>query len=349
MRQDTNYAYAVARIKVMENRLLKDADFDALINADPEDILSVLSGYGYQANIAVPSTAAVSENDIDPLIAFQNSLSGFFSWSVIDIMKFSPEPEALSILLYPYDFANAKICIKSIAGSRSGELPGKPKLGDSGTVNSDALWNAFIKNDFTGINYDIAYGSRKALAELTGTGNARKSDIILDKACYSSMRQAAGKCSFSTWLYLKKYLKIYADWKNYITALRIRRFSAPKELMDQAYIEGNIKKEYFLKALSDNSSVFADTPYEEFVKKEIRSGSDRKSGDMSDSDALQEIERLSDKYLEAYTDKTKNEPYKINAIFVYLNSLKREISRIRIIIVGKRAGLSGDEIRKLLA
>jgi vacuolar-type H+-ATPase subunit C/Vma6 len=353
MRQDTNYAYAVARIKVMENRLMTDADLDTLISAPRDNILSVLSGFGYQT-VQAPASGGVNETsgqdgESDPLVVFQNGLSGIFSASVKEVMKFSPEPEALSILLYPFDFANAKICVKDLASLASKEDASKPELGESGNIESDRLWNAFVKNDFDGIYPELAYASKKASQELVVSGNARKADIILDKACFNAMMSAAYGCSFLTSSYLKKYLRKYADWKNYITALRIRSASSPEELMEQAYIPGNLKPDYFVKAVKSDDMTFSGTPYEEYVKKEQLASGDRKGNDGSLKKlTVADIEELSEKYLSDHIMATKNEPNRINAVFTYLMALKKEISTIRIVTVGKRAGIADDDIRKLL-
>ena len=46
--------------------------------------------------------------------------------------------------------------------------------------------------------------------------------------------------------------------------------------------------------------------------------------------------------------KDRNEPYKINALLAFIARRRREISLIRLIIVGKRSGLDTAKIRELV-
>ena len=119
--------------------------------------------------------------------------------------------------------------------------------------------------------------------------------------------------------------------------------------MEQAYIPGNLKAGYFVKAVKSADTTFSGTPYEEYVKKESATSGDRKGTEASSKIlTVADIEELSEKYLSDFIMATKNEPYRINAIFTYLTALKKEISAIRIVTVCKRAGIDDGEIRKLL-
>ena len=53
-------------------------------------------------------------------------------------------------------------------------------------------------------------------------------------------------------------------------------------------------------------------------------------------------------YIDGQLMKDRNEPYKINALLAFIARRRREISLIRLIIVGKRSGLDAGKIRELV-
>ena len=143
MRQDTNYAYAVARIKVLENKLLKSSDLDALLSTDPVSLVDSLAAFGYPSSNRVSSEA----DDIDSqdiLTSYTEKLSDYFADTVRSVMTFSPEPEVLSCFLIPADYNNLKICVKTIANYREDIDNDLPALSKNGNVDPESLWNAFI-------------------------------------------------------------------------------------------------------------------------------------------------------------------------------------------------------------
>ena len=263
MRQDTNYAYAVARIKVMENQLLKSSDIDAFIESTPEALISALTGFGYPAL----SNSSGDQNDENDLLSvYTSELSAFFAETVRSIMKFAPEPEVLKTFLLNTDYSNVKICIKEY-GKFTAETGTAQdiRLSANGTVPVETVLNAFVKTDFEPLGAILAKAAKDASDELARSRNARNSDIIIDKYCFSAMKQAADSGCISTRRVMNKYLRIYADWKNMLTALRIKSSGSDAGLMDKAYLQGNLKKEYFNSVINSEIAPFAGTQYAKYI------------------------------------------------------------------------------------
>ncbi len=343
MRQDTNYAYAVARIKAMENKLLKSSDIDTLIDAPAEDLIEMLAGFGYPAN-ETPASNNDANNEIDPLASYTEKLTSFFAETVRAVMKFSPEPEVLACFLIPADYNNLKICIKEIVKGSASQDQAGAELSRNGTVSPEDLWNAVVKKDFSSLDLVISSAAKKALDELAKSGNSRNSDIIIDKACFTAMKESAYKGSLITRSVMNRYLYSYADWKNLLAAMRISKSGANAELLKKAYLPGNISQDYFIKVMNGVCSPFSGTKYEPFISAALGSG--QKS--QHDGKDILFIERLSENYLYGQLIKDRNEPYRINALLAYIAARKREISAVRLIAVGKRARLTSDEIRKMI-
>lgn len=343
MRQDTNYAYAVARIKVLENKLLSSSDIDALINTDPGALIASLSAFGYPS----PEHTAdeqTEDSGRDALASYTEILSGFFSEIVRSVMTFSPEPEVLRCFLIPTDFNNLKICVKNISRNPQAAEADVPELSRNGNVDPELMWNAFISNDFKKLDPVMARAAEDACAEMSKTGNARNSDILIDKACFSAMNEAVSKGCFYTRRVLGRYLSTYADWKNMLASMRIAASGAGNEMLDKAYLTGSIPKDHFKKVISGEISPFSGTRYEKFISSVL--GSKQYQG--QDIGDISFMEWLSEAFISAELMKNKNEPYRINAILAYISARKREIAAVRLIIVGKRTDLSADAIRELV-
>ncbi len=342
MRQDTNYAYAVARIKVMENQLLKSSDIDALIESTPEALISALTGFGYPAL----SNSSGDQNDENDLLSvYTSELSAFFAETVRSIMKFAPEPEVLKTFLLNTDYSNVKICIKEY-GKFTAETGTAQdiRLSANGTVPVETVLNAFVKTDFEPLGAILARAAKDASDELARSRNARNSDIIIDKYCFSAMKQAADSGCISTRRVMNKYLRIYADWKNMLTALRIKSSGSDAGLMDKAYLQGNLKKEYFNSVINSEIAPFDGTQYAKYIDAVLT-----RSGKVSQEQPdISFYEQLTSAYIDGQLMKDRNEPYKINALLAFIARRRREISLIRLIIVGKRSGLDAGKIRELV-
>lgn len=342
MRQDTNYAYAVARIKVMENQLLKSSDIDALIESTPEALISTLAGFGYPPL----SNNSADQNDEKELLSLYTSeLSAFFAGAVRSIKKFAPEPEVLNTFLLNADYSNLKICIKDYGKFSTEAVSGKElKLSPNGTVLPEKILDAFVRSDFASLGGLMSDAAKAASAELSKSMNSRNSDIIIDKYCFSAMKQAADSGCISTRRVMNKYLRIYADWKNMLTALRIRSSGSDTGLMEKAYLQGNLKKDHFNSVINSEIAPFAGTQYSKFIDS-VLSRSAKASGEQPD---ISFYEQLSSAYIDGQLMKDRNEPYKINALLSFIAKRRREIFLIRLIIVGKRSGLDSEKIRGLV-
>ncbi|MBO4326849.1 MAG: V-type ATPase subunit [Clostridia bacterium] len=344
MRREIDYAYAVARIKAMENKLLKSGDIDALIDTDPEMLIDSLTGFGYPSNERVSSVTSDKE-EADPLSAYTGILSAFFSETVRDVMSFTPEPDVLRCFLIPADYNNAKKCVKYLAADNAEKDRNKPDLSENGYYSSEKLLDAFIKKDFKELDVTLAQAGKAAFEELSQSGSSRNSDIILDKACFEAMAKASSSACFNTKRVMKRYLGIYADWKNLLASMRISASGSDPALFEKAYLPGNVAKSYYIGLIEEKTQPFAGTKYEKYVEEFLAA----KQNASRDPGSIALYEQLSDAYIDGQLMKDRNEPYRINALLAYIAARKREISVIRLIVVGKRAGISGDRIREMIA
>ena len=342
MRQDTNYAYAVGRIKVMENRLLSQSDFDTLIEADDNAFFALLASCGYPD--PRKETDGVAEDQNDLLRAYSDSLSAFFADCVREIIYFAPEPDVLSIFLLPADYNNIKTCLKYLAAVKEPDGSGiAERLVKNGNVPPDVIWDAIRQKNYSALPVGTGKAIAEAREELSKTGSGRNSDIILDRACFDQLCSAAARSSFHTRRFMGRYLEIYADWKNILSALRIRESGNDIELFRKAYLRGSLPADHFVPVFTKGFSGLENTPYLESVKE--AHGRRSYTEGMPD---LNELEKIADDCLADYLLAGRTEAFRINALTAYVAARQREITNVRMIIAGKRGGLPPESIRLLL-
>ncbi len=321
MRQDTNYAYAVGRIRVLEKSLLKNSDYETLIDASEESFAATLPA-GNETR---------------------------FTDTVREVMKFAPEPEVLSVFLLPADYGNAKICVKSIAGHSevSGDMPA---LSRGGTLPPEMIWDAVRTGQRGKLDSGMFRAITQAVEELSVSGSARKADMILDRACFINMRELVNKGCYFTRRFMNRYLDIYADWTNILTAVRIASGGGDEQLFKAAYLRGSIPAKEFVDNIAAGNRAYAGTPYAEYIDS-LRSGINAlQPGDNAGDERIDNVtlEKIADVFMAQFLAENNSDPYRINALTAYLGALKLETQNLRIITVGRRSGTNKDTIRSLL-
>ena len=92
----------------------------------------------------------------------------YLSAAVKLVRSFSPVPALFDSLLYKYDAANLKLCIKA----RITDAP-RPALFPFGTVGADEAYSAAEKNSFEAFPEGIRAGAEKALADYASAKQGR--------------------------------------------------------------------------------------------------------------------------------------------------------------------------------
>ena len=158
----------------------------------------------------------------------------YLSAAVKLVRSFSPVPALFDSLLYKYDAANLKLCIKA----RITDAP-RPALFPFGTVGADEAYSAAEKNSFEAFPEGIRAGAEKALADYASTGEARAIDLALDAGCFEDTAKSAAASGVPL---LSKLCGVRADSANVTAYLRIAKTalsdSAKRALFDRAFVSG---------------------------------------------------------------------------------------------------------------
>ena len=327
------YAYAVGRIRAMENRLFGKSLVERLIDAStPSACLPILTDAGYP-----PFEGA----GVPAVRAYVNRLEAYEENVIAELKSFAPEPELFNLFSLKTDYFNAKLIIKSLNNHDS-----MFRLSEYGTISSKEIKRAFMDGNYDSLPANMKKAAKEAIELLATTSKAQLAELILDKAyfedCYELCNKAGRR---ETRKFLKGFVRMQADLANITTMLRIRQRAltdnADISIMQMAYVTGDISQEVFIKALREDNqkivTIFAKTPYGRLVSE----GTEK--CDVTGS--LSHFEKLCDDFIMLYLTEAGKNPFGIEALFAYAVGRMREIANIRLVLIGKLNNLPTVAIR----
>lgn len=327
MPQDS-YAYAVGRIRVLENSLLGRDKIERMLEApSPEDVIKVLveSEYGLGQELASP-------------YEYERLLAGEQEKTFRLIDEITPNKAVTDLFLLQYDINNLKVLLKIRFMDNVQEEP----LSPLGTIPAGILRNAVNEKKYDNLPVFLS----TALDELENIISVRmdpqKIDVMLDRAYYDHIFKV---CSKRHNHFMKEYFTKRVDLLNIKTLLRVKKIGSGIDFLKELLINhGSFDAKFFLEALDESPEQLVDrlrsTAYEKVTTLGIQSFERDKT--------LTVYERLEDDYLLNFVKARKHNPFGIEAIIGYLLAKENEQKIIRIIMVGMLNKISKDRIRERL-
>lgn len=313
-----DYAYAVAYIRAIENKLLSGSEIESLIaSKSASDALKILSDKGYGTPPAEPES-------------FETLLSERMSRAWEDVNFAAPPGASLDILLYKNDFHNMKAALKGVP---TGVKDYAPYVLSPGTVDLELMISSVIKADFSILPEMLAPCAAEAYDVLSRTGDSQLCDVIIDRACMDyTLKTAVGSHNE----FLKGYISLLNTLSDIKTALRSALTSKSADFMERAVSGGFLPdREELIKAALGGVQDLS-----EFL---------RKSGYSELSDAMdisaEEFEKASERAVAEYIKKSASVTFGIEPLISYIYKMQLEIQNVRIILSGKLNDFSEGQIR----
>jgi len=314
--KDTEFAYAVARIRSNESKLLTSPQIESLITASNyEEALRLLSDAGYDGIDSSNEDAVLSKR-----------LSDAFEL----IYESAPDKNCLDFLIVRNDFHNLKACIKSmIAGVSCDGLLLSPCIVDGSTLK-----NAVEQKDFESLPEFLSNTARKAYSLVAETMDGQSLEVFLDRKCLeASIKLAkATEDTFSISLSM-----LFAALSNIKIALRCCKTGKDKAFMENAFAECSlIDLNQLAQSVLDGEDSLA-----EYVK---RAGFEKLADSIKKGYAS--FEKISDDMLIEKIQDAKYKALGISPLVAYYFATDAEIKTVRIILSCKKNGMSDEVIRE---
>ena len=324
---ETEYTYAVGRIRELERGLLDRVLLDKMIEAS--DLTSSL-------NLLIESDLSTYSFDIYNPADFEISLNKELLYTYKLIKDISPYPFLYYAFALNYDFHNLKVLVKSKYLNKKFT----ESLSEIGTINIKNLIMAIEEEKFTEIPVSFESAVRKTISEYNKLQDPEIIDLILDKERYGIISNILKNIEAP---FLKKLIKINIDFNNIITSIRIKIRGEDKNFLKKMLIDDgnfNLKNiaDMFDSPLSSWNTKFIKTDYEGVVEMGLKG--------YQENNSLIEIERLRDNFILDFVKIGKFITFGVEPLIGFITAKENDIKNIRIILSGKLNKLSPSKIKE---
>ena len=327
---DNEYMYSSAKIRVLETRMLGREGCERLISApDADGVLALLPDYGY--TIVKKQAETEGMGRVDREATLMSALAAGFD----EVAGIMPEPLLTRFLQYKYDCNNIKAAIKA----RARGIEPDDMLFPLGTVKAEVAVEAAKTGNYDAFPEHMASAAKEAAEVYLKTKNPQQIDLIIDKACFADILDAATGTGVP---FIIKYVKTLIDLTNIMMCIRVQRMRAGntgRGLLESSVIDGGeLGREFILEGYDKDEDEFfaglAETPYAAFAMA-VKNGRQ-----------LFEIEREADRFIMNLVREVRWLPFGAELSVAYLIGLEYGLKNVRIILAGKEAGLSDTVIRE---
>lgn len=313
------YPYAVAKIKVKENRLLTNANLEQLATENNiERIVSTLIEKEYKFDII--------ERYEDYEIVLKKAEEDLYKL----IKEIIEENNLAQIFLSKNDYYNIKLILKSEIQSKEY----KENLIDSGTISKEEISSIMENKEYDRLDKNLKQAINETIQVYEKTKMPFIIDSILDKACFSNMKKLAKSIDNK---FILQYVEKLIDITNIKTFFRVRRIYKDSFIFKISYIEGGkITLKTFIESLNedDQNLKYKFIGFSDTIEQAIYN--------------YESLDKFCDNYIMSYMKEAKLKALTIEPILAYIYAKQTEFKNIRIIFTGKLNNISTEKIKERL-
>lgn len=316
-KKDTEYAYAVARVRSNELSLLTEADTEQLIEADSyETAMNKLADLGW---------GEVSK-DTD----YAQYLESYFAthWEFLE--EILDDIHELDLLLVQNDMQNLKAALKNLVLVQ----PADGVYSKSTVYDTEALVEAVKQKEWNDLPDFMQEPAKEAYGVLTTTANGQLADAIIDKATLERILVLGNATGSSVLTNIAERKVATANIK---AALRCAKTGKSKDFIERSLAEcATLDKANLVEAaLSGQDAVLS---YLEMT--------DYKEGAEQFRESTSKFEKWCDDLLMECVSEARYTPFGVEPIVAYYVARDAEVKTARIILSAKKNNLSSDMIRE---
>ncbi len=313
------YPYAVAKIKVKENRLLSNTNLDALATEkNIERIVSILREKEYDFDI-------VSRYE-DYEIVLKKAEEDLYK-----LMKeILEEKDILEIFLSQNDYYNIKLILKS----KIQKKPYQQNLLEGGTMTTEKIIEIMESGEYDRFDKNVKEAIQQATEIYGKTNMPFTIDVTLDKACFGKMKELAQKIGNK---FILEYVTKLIDITNIKTFFRIRKTYKDISIFEKSYMEGGkIKRKTFMDNFQEDEQnlKYQFIGFSDIIDKAVNH--------------YENLDKFCDNYIMHYMKGAKLLALTIEPIVAYIYAKQTEFKNIRIIFTGKLNHIPKEKIKERL-
>lgn len=313
------YPYAVAKIKVKENRLLTNVNLEQLATENNiERIVSTLIEKEYKFDMV--------ERKEDYEIVLKQAEEDLYKL----IKEIIEEDNLTQILLSKNDYYNIKLILKSEIQAKEY----KDNLIDSGTISKEEISSIMENKEYDRLDQNIKQAIKETIELYEKVKMPFIIDSILDKACFSNMKKLAESIDNK---FILRYVEKLIDITNIKTFFRVRKIYKDPFIFEVSYIEGGkITLKTFKQNLNedDQNLKYKFIGFSDTIEQALYN--------------YENLDKFCDNYIMDYMKEAKLKALTIEPILAYIYAKQTEFKNIRIIFTGKLNKISTGKIKERL-
>ena len=324
--KDTDYLVISARVKALETGLLTAERMEQILDAKSgEDAGKLLQEWGYP--------------QLDPRRpeAMDAALSAVREATLADLAEGTPDARYIDLFKVKYDYHNVKALLKAEA---VGTAPDR-MLMDMGRVSTAELAEAVRSRELDGLPETLAAAVVEAREGLDTTRDPQLSDIVLDRWMYRDMAQVAEDTGSQ---FLRGYVETQIDAANLRALIRTLRMGKNVDFLAGVLFESGTVEPAAILAAANHPAGGLNEIYgpTRFAQAAEAGEAALKGG------SLTEFEKRCDDAVSDYLAGAQMIPFGEAPLLAYLAARETEYTNIRILLMGRTAGLSPEVIRSRL-
>ncbi|MDR1204460.1 MAG: V-type ATP synthase subunit C [Peptococcaceae bacterium] len=328
---EIDYAYAVARIRALERKLLDRAVIHRLVDAkSPQEIQAVMGEMEFFQSQSQDSQGGITN--------YEAVLSAQLREVYNFLRNLAPDPEIFSLFLYKFDVHNIKVYLKE----EFQNLPAGGIYVDAGTIPVSRLVQRMRDRDYHEMPKALAAAAAAAIEKFNLSQDPQEIDIEMDRGLYALM---TGQSRAADNRFLVDYVRTLIDLSNIKTFFRIRNLSNAWSLMERViYENGTLPVTLYRNAVNEPVdavlSRFKGTAYQQYVEESVEH--------WQKTDTMTAFEKGGDEMMMEYIRKSRYKAFGVEPLVAYLLIKENEIKILRMILVGKVNQMEPEIIRERL-
>ena len=324
--KDTDYLVISARVKAMETGLLTRERMEQILEArSTEEAVKILQECGY------PQLDAAHPEAMDAALAATREAT------LSDLAAGAPDSRYIAVFKLKYDYHNVKALLKASAMG----VDARHMLMDMGRVPAEELAEALRANELGGLPPILASAVEEAREVLGSTRDPQLSDIVLDRWCYRDMAAVAEETGSG---FLQGYVRAQIDAANLRALVRTLRMGKNVDFLRGALIEGGeISGDSILAVAAAQGGGLRELYGPTRFQKAAEAGAEAlRRGSLTD------FEKFCDDAVGGYLADAQFVPFGEAPLVGYLAARETEYTNLRILLMGRSAGIAPAVIRSRL-
>ena len=324
--RDADYAAVSAALHAREAKLLTQAMAERMIDAaTPEESCKTLLECGY-----APLERCTLEN-------VEHALSQARRELYREVSVLAPDKRIVELFQVKYDYHNAKAILKAAA---MGTSPDR-MLMDMGRIGAAELKTAVESGELDKLPGALPAAVAEAKSVLDTTRDPQLSDIVLDRWMYRDMAQVAEDTGSQ---FLRGYVETQIDAANLRALIRTLRMGKNADFLAGVLFESGTVEPAAILAAANHPAGGLNEIYgpTRFAQAAEAGEAALKGG------SLTEFEKRCDDAVSDYLAGAQMIPFGEAPLLAYLAARETEYTNIRILLMGRAAGLSPEVIRSRL-